>query len=154
MTQLRAIRKVCACCGAKITEYQHGLSKRLTHSLQVAYVVSNYRAVPFFPGTCDSLTHQEKCNFHKLQYWGFIRGAAAPGAWTVTEEAAEFLQGSTRAPKTVWTFRGELAQARPDDEPAPRVSIYEVDATWCPPTRQAAAQASRRHEPETQPLLF
>lgn len=147
--------KTCACCGAKVVEYRHGLSRLLVKTLVIACRQSDWGRQPFHVSNNEAFTYSEASNFQKLRYWGFVQACTdeehKEGWWTLTPFGRDFIEGAVDAPRYVWTFRGELASGHEDEA---RVVIFQVDPEWIVPRRPDYASTARARKDESQQSLF
>ncbi len=108
-------RKTCECCGAKLVEYRHGMSKGLARGLSIFFLAYGETAGEI--GKLD-MTYSQRCNFQKLRYWGVVEKIGKPdgkgGVWKVTPLGIKFLSGATNVPSTVWTYRAKVVEREPD----------------------------------------
>jgi len=100
----------CECCGAKLVEYKHGLSKGLCRSLAKAVVTfgdTEPHDIKDMP-----LDYNHRCNFQKLRYWGLVEkigdSLGKGGKWRVTEKGMSFVKNEISVDRFVWTYRGEV----------------------------------------------
>lgn len=106
---------VCECCGAKLVEYKHSLSKGLARCF--------YRIIQAGPGEHElselGMTYSQRSNFSKLKYWGLVAKIGDPsgkgGKWIVTNKGWNFAYGEIEVPKTVWTFRDAVQRFEGDN---------------------------------------
>lgn len=150
-------RKTCACCGAPIVEYRHSLSKLLVKTLQIAWMQSRHEPKPFKVSNNPSFTYSEASNFQKLRYWGFVQSVEheghVEGWWMLTPAAGAFLAGDAKAPKQIWTYRGELADGHIDDQ-VEMLTISQIDPDWEVPRRFDYARTSHLPKDDRQGLLL
>ncbi len=152
--------RTCACCGAKIVEYKHGLNTILVRALQIAWRESTAGEHQFKVSDNEAFTYSERSNFQKLKYWGFVRralgthGEPREGWWHLTDTGRAFLRGETTAPKWVRTYRGEISTTMPSTPPAPPIGILQVDPAWQIPRRADFAKAARPATDPRQAQLF
>jgi hypothetical protein len=119
--------KTCPHCGAKMVEYKHSISKGLARAL--AKVVRATRGRSRFEISECGLTYSERENIRKLQYWGLITKAPTNsgkgGEWIITTIGMDFLKGTIKVQKSVWTYRGETIRFE-----GPHINITEVTDGW------------------------
>ena len=120
--------KVCECCGAKMVEYKHGLSKSLVRSF--AIVVKHFAPNRHFSfSDCTDLTYNQASNMQKLRYWGFIEkpenDAVKGGEWVITQHGLDFLMGKIAVPHNAWSYRGAFQRYEGTVE-----TVDEITGGW------------------------
>lgn len=124
--------KICECCGAKLVEYKHGMSKSLAESL-VVFERSIHNALTkarILRGS--GLNHSQACNFQKLKYWGLVdkisgkdyRSGEA-GRWYITKKGYQFLMGAIEIKKNAITYRGKVVAFEGAD-----IDITKASGGW------------------------
>jgi len=117
----------CPTCGAKTNSHKHSLSGVLARGfkkvLNTADVIGRFEMI-----SCD-LTHSERQNLVKLQYWGLIEkrrdARHRGGGWRVTVKGLAFAEGMTQLDKSVKTYRGKVVEFS-----GPKVSIMDLADGW------------------------
>ena len=116
----------CECCGAKLVEYKHSLSKSLLRAL-VIFMQDSGGAWMQLKDT--RLSHNQRCNFPKLRYWGIIDKVTDPDGkgvnWAITKAGWAFLEGRHAVCKHAWTFRGEWIRGEGE-----ALKIDEITGGW------------------------
>lgn len=99
----------CECCGAKVVEYKHSMTRALINTLIVFY-----EEVGDSWGKGDMLSHNERCNFPKLRYWRLIEKKEGTSEWRIRDLGKDFLAGHLHIPKKAITYRGEVVRREGD----------------------------------------
>lgn len=120
--------KLCPCCGAKMVEYKHGLSKGLLRGFaRVLQRHENKNAFDF--KDCEFLTYSQASNMQKLQHWGLIEkendSSGRGGHWLITDLALSFMKGNIPMPLHVWTYRGKRVRFSEESK-----YIHEITDGW------------------------
>jgi len=99
--------KTCQCCGAKLVEYHHFLSRLLVNSL-----VTFWEEVGSASASLKDtrLSFSERTNFQKLRYWGLVVKGRQPSTWSISSDGRAFLKGLLQMMEHAVTFRGELVR--------------------------------------------
>ena len=109
--------EVCSCCGGKVTEHPHSLSKGLVKTLIdfKKFVVSSERN-KVHPIKDLKLSNYEYNNMQKLRYFGLIAHYTNPetkknesGYWILTRNGNKFLKGLIDMPMRVKTMRNKIS---------------------------------------------
>ena len=101
-----------------------------------------HRLKPFNPSLDLGLTHSQLANWQKLRYWGLIfkQEGDQDGIWRLADAGVAFL-GGARVRARVWTYRGRMIEARPEDPVEKEVTIGELVPGF--QLREDYARASR-----------
>lgn len=115
----------CDACGAKTVEYPHVFNTGLATGLARLYEAEK----PVNKNTLG-LTHNQMCNFPKLQYWGLIEkytrpdGTRAAGQWKITDLGIAFVEGQARIQDTAWTYRNHIRRHTGKEIPFPSRDVH------------------------------
>lgn len=142
-------KKCCLECGRPMMINKHTFNRGLASTL-LSLARSFQIDEPFNPNQQDYLTHNQKANFQKLQYWGlvakhFTDRQRVGGYWHLTRGAFWILNGKA-LPKWVQTFRGRVTGEAPLDEwiffSAAFGEPYDLPEAWA--ARQEAVGGPRQ----------
>ena len=121
----------CPCCGHEQTIYAHNINKNTLSALQ--------QLVGFYEREREEcninkdlkLTHNQRCNLPKLQYFGLIYKKGR-SRWVPTQKGTAFVKGSVLSHTRTMTLGGVvLASAHPawtDFQVEPKYA-WEIDET-------------------------
>jgi len=122
----------CECCGAKMVEYKHSISKSLLRVLVgILRVTVENGCAEFEVCQLIKLTHNQLSNMHKLKYWGLIEkppgddNEGKGGCWVLTEKALKFLRGEIQLQKYVVTYRNSVQRFEGEC-----LLVWEVTGGW------------------------
>jgi hypothetical protein len=135
--------ETCPTCGAKTVEYHHTLNAPLAQGLFRLAQADGPINLKYL-----GLSRNQWDNFQKLRYWSLaeqvaVDGKRKKGVWAITALGRNFVDGTARLPKRVWTYRGEFV--RFEDGPLVAISdlvdTYQEREVW-------AAEAEARRPPD------
>lgn len=136
---MRAAPKYCECCGAKMVEYVHVLSKGLVRCLAKLAVAGGG---PLSIADDLKLSKSEYTNFGKLQYWQLVEHADPQvergGIWKLTTAGWAFVSGELALQPRVWTYRGRVVRFE-----NAAITIDQVTGGW--KYRPEYAREARAH---------
>lgn len=105
----------CEACGAKMIAYKKKLNKPICSAMIKIY--KKLGANQFGDiAKLDNLSHQQKCNFQVLEYWGMMKRpspedkTARGGWWAVTDLGEKFIKGEVSMPIWIRTYRGKAKE--------------------------------------------
>ena len=109
--------EVCSCCGGKVFEHSHSLSKGLVNTLiQVKKFVALTQKNKVHPIKDLLLSNYEYNNMQKLRYFGLIAHYTNPetkkmesGYWLLTRNGNKFLNGNLDMPMRVKTMKNKIS---------------------------------------------
>ena len=96
-------KTICSCCGARVVEYTHKLSKGIVIGLYRLYQRNEVTHIKKL-----DLSYNQRSNFQKLKYWDLVRHAESKrnGYYEITERGKMFIEGATHVDSHVRTYRG------------------------------------------------
>lgn len=112
-------KKCCTECGRPMMKNKHTFNRGLASTL-LALANSYGLFEPFNPNDQQWLTHNQKANFQKLQYWGLVvkhytDRHRVGGYWHMTREAFWVLNGKA-VPRWVETYKSQITETAPMEE--------------------------------------
>lgn len=98
----------CGCCGQAMKEWRHTLSSLLGEMLVQTYRhVQSHGNKPFKASDLHT-SYSGGSNYCKISYWDLIEHGSPEekkaGLWRLTEKGEQFVRGTIRLPKRVWTW--------------------------------------------------
>lgn len=109
--------EVCSCCGVKVVEHPHALSRGLVNTLiELKKFVLTSGKNKVHPVRDLHLSNYEYNNMQKLRYFGLIAHYTNPetkkletGYWILTRNGSKFLKGLIDMPMRVKTMRNKIS---------------------------------------------
>lgn len=94
----------CPHCGAKTVEYRHKFNKHMAKGLILLDQMGGVGKLK----ELTQLTYNQRNNFQKLQYWGFIEKTGHESNWRVTDLGKNVLENRIVFDKYAVTYRSEV----------------------------------------------
>jgi hypothetical protein len=92
----------CPCCGAPRVKYPHSFNAGLLRGLEALYTAGGSAELKNL-----GLSHDDRCNFQKLQHFGVVI-SHGHDLWTITPLGEDFIEGKATLPRSVMTYRNTL----------------------------------------------